>query len=119
RCEDVPYLCHTPRVHVLCVVARHHRHARPDRAGAGAVGLENRRVGKGALATYPPSNIALVMVGTLRFAHPTKALRALSLKSAGGAEAPEILRGDRFLRSGSNAEYIQRTTHCPGGGRYP
>jgi hypothetical protein len=28
-------------------------------------------VGKGALAPCPPSNAVLVMVGTLRFAHPT------------------------------------------------
>src|SRR5258708_39648995 len=33
--------------------------------------IRNRRVGKGALATCPPSSIPLVMVGTLRFAHPT------------------------------------------------
>ena len=34
------------------------------------------RVGKGALAPCPPSRAPLVMVGTLRFAHPTTALRS-------------------------------------------
>jgi undecaprenyl-diphosphatase UppP len=33
RGEDIFELRHPPRVHVLCVVARHRRHARPDRAG--------------------------------------------------------------------------------------
>jgi len=34
-----------------------------------------RRVGKGALAPCPPFCPRLAMVGTLRFAHPTKLLR--------------------------------------------
>src|SRR5438552_431388 len=37
RGEDVPGLRHAPQLYVFCVVARHRRHARPDRAGAGAV----------------------------------------------------------------------------------
>ena len=36
--RSVPELRHPPRLYVLCLVARHRRHARPDRAGAGEVG---------------------------------------------------------------------------------
>ena len=37
RGEDVPELCHPPRLRAVRVVARHRRHARPGRAGDGVV----------------------------------------------------------------------------------
>jgi len=44
------------------------------------------------------------------FAHPTNPwlLRALPLKLSTGAEAPEILRDDRFQRIGCDAEPFER-----------
>ena len=45
--------------------------APPGSFSARARNFVFRRVGKGAHAPCPPSSIALVMVGTLRFAHPT------------------------------------------------
>ena len=59
--------------HILRVVARHRRHARPDRAGAGEVGFGiTCRVGKGALAPYPPQHLGTSPEGWwARFALPT------------------------------------------------
>ena len=43
RGEDVPELRHPPRLRAVRLVARHRRHARPDRAGDGTVIFSSSR----------------------------------------------------------------------------
>ena len=66
--------------------APHATRRRPRQPAAGATadrgGVGRRRVGKGALAPCPPSNTPLVMVGTLRFAHPTNVRFAAASNAA-------------------------------------
>ena len=69
------------------------------------------RAGKAALWRRGPPSVHRDMVGTQALCPstiPVTQLRALLLELAGGAETPEILRGDRFHRIRRDPEPFQR-----------
>jgi hypothetical protein len=75
---------------------------------------DTRRVGKGASAPCPPSLSCQVMVGTLRFAHPTVRIASPSLSS--GAHSRDPLAPTRRLATTESVGWAKahlRRAHHP------